>query len=118
MTKPAWSWQFEPETLKSVSSRVLPGAISKEWAWSGSTGAGVKVAVVDSGIDAAHPAVGEVAGGVVLEFDPDADDYVRKIEGPHEDLFGHGTACAAIIKHAAPECELYSVRVLGARLTG
>ena len=118
MTKPAWSWQFESSTLKPATPLVLPPVISKEWAWGGSTGAGVKVAVVDSGVDATHPAVGEVAGGVALEFDPDAEDNVRRVEGPHEDLFGHGTACAAIIKHAAPKCELYSVRVLGTRLTG
>jgi subtilisin len=118
VTKPAWSWQFEPETLKPASPLVLPARISKEWAWEGSTGAGVKVAVVDSGIDAAHPDVGQVAGGVALEFDPDAEDYVSRVEGPHDDLFGHGTACAAIIRLVAPDCELYSVRVLGAKLTG
>ena len=115
--KPAWSWQFEYDKLRPVSP-ILPVPITKEWAWGGSTGAGVKVAVIDSGIDADHPAVGEVAGGIALEYDPDAEDGVRKIEGPHEDLFGHGTACAAIIRQVAPEAELYSVRVLGARLTG
>ena len=118
MSKPAWSWQFEPDILKRSASIALPTPFTKQWAWEGSTGAGVKVAVVDSGIDASHPAVGSVAGGVALEFDRDAEDYVRATEGPHEDLFGHGTACAGIIKHAAPDCELYSVRVLGARLTG
>ena len=40
------------------------------------------------------------------------------MEGPHADLFGHGTACAAIIRSLAPECEIHSVRVLGERLTG
>ena len=40
------------------------------------------------------------------------------VEGPHADLYGHGTACAGIIRRAAPECEIYSVRVLGARLSG
>ncbi|HET7481823.1 MAG TPA: S8 family serine peptidase, partial [Actinomycetota bacterium] len=34
-----------------------------------------------------------------------------------EDVFGHGTACAGIIRKAAPECEIYSIRVLGALLT-
>jgi subtilisin family serine protease len=34
------------------------------------------------------------------------------------DLCGHGTACAGIIRALAPECELYSVRVLGAGYTG
>jgi subtilisin family serine protease len=69
-------------------------------------------------VDGDHPDVGGVAGGVIVEFDPDADDGVRLIEGTHKDLFGHGTACAAIIRHLAPEAEIYSVRVLGERLTG
>jgi subtilisin len=38
--------------------------------------------------------------------------------GPHDDLFGHGTACAGIIRRAAPEATMWSVRVLGSRLTG
>ena len=38
--------------------------------------------------------------------------------GPHDDLYGHGTACAAIIRGAAPRAEIMSVRVLGDRLTG
>lgn len=37
---------------------------------------------------------------------------------PHEDVFGHGTACAGIIRSLAPDCELYSVRVLGPNLAG
>jgi subtilisin len=116
--KPAWSWQFETGTLAPAVPLALPSPITADWAWGGSQGAGVRVAVVDSGIDAAHPAVGAVAGGVALHFDPDAPDQVRAVEGPHEDLFGHGTACAGIIRSLAPEAELYSVRVLGARLTG
>ena len=34
------------------------------------------------------------------------------------DLFGHGTACGAIILSLAPEVELVSIRVLGADLRG
>lgn len=43
---------------------------------------------------------------------------VRFLEGPHADLYGHGTACAAIIRHLAPACAIYSVRVLGSSLKG
>ena len=37
---------------------------------------------------------------------------MRFTPGPHDDLYGHGTACAAIIRELAPEVELVSVRVL------
>jgi subtilisin family serine protease len=52
-----------------------------------------------------------------LTWDADAEEVVVD-EGPHDDLFGHGTACAGIIRRAAPEATLWSVRVLGSRLTG
>lgn len=91
--------------------------IDKEWAWGGATGAGVTVAVVDSGVDASHPAVGRVDRAVALQWDADEEEVVVE-EGPHEDLFGHGTACAGIIRTAAPEATLWSVRVLGSKLTG
>ncbi|MGH2753469.1 MAG: S8 family serine peptidase [Actinomycetota bacterium] len=115
--KPAWSEQFDHDALKPAPLFALDTPITREWAWGDATGAGVKVAVIDSGIDANHEAVGHVEGGVVLEYDEDTEE-VHRIEGPHEDLFGHGTACAGIIRTVAPEAELYSVRVLGERLTG
>lgn len=76
------------------------------------------VAVVDSGIDADHPMVGGVTSAVAMSYDPEEPDGVRREEGPHEDLFGHGTACAGIIRTVAPECRLHSIRVLGERLSG
>jgi len=117
MTGPAWSEQFAPDRLGRVAV-PLPQAITPAWAWEGADGSGARVAVVDSGIDATHPAVGTVEGAVAFEYDPDAPEAVRCTEGPHADLFGHGTACASIIRAIAPRCELHSVRVLGARLTG
>lgn len=113
---PAWSAAFESGTLRSV--RALPLADAREWAIGGSTGAGVRVAVIDSGIDADHPRVGGIAGGVALEVDTDGPDGCRAVEGLHEDLVGHGTACAAIIRSLAPDAEIFSVRVLGSNLKG
>ena len=66
--RPAWSDAFAPETLRPVPRIGLP--IDKEWAWGGASGAGITVAVVDSGIDAAHPAVGRVERAVALQWDP------------------------------------------------
>jgi len=91
--------------------------IDKEWAWGGATGEGINVAVIDSGIDATHPAVRRVERGVALGWDRDAEE-VTITEGQHDDLFGHGTACAGIIRQVAPDADLWSVRVLGSRLTG
>jgi subtilisin len=118
MVKPAWSWQFDPDTLPPVIPLQLPSENAREWAWGGATGKGVKVAVVDSGIESDHPAVGGIAGGVAVEFAPDTEDGYRIVEGVTEDLFGHGTACAGIIRKLAPDVELYSVRVLGEKLSG
>lgn len=112
---PAWAWQFEPGHLAAVPGMGLESPITADWAFDGATGRGIRVAVVDSGIEAGHPLVGDVQGGVAVE--PDGAG-IRYVEGPHADLYGHGTACAGIIRALAPDCELYSVRVLGERLTG
>ena len=95
----------------------IDAPIDKDWAWGGASGAGVTVAVVDSGVDGSHPAVGAVDRAVALRWDPEAQE-VTSSEGPHDDLFGHGTACAGIIRRAAPDAAIWSVRVLGSRLTG
>jgi subtilisin len=98
-----------------VSRIDLP--IDKDWAWGGGSGAGITVAVVDSGVDAAHPAVGAIDRAVAMQWDPETEEAIT-VEGAHDDLFGHGTACAGIIRRAAPGATIWSVRVLGSRLTG
>ena len=112
---PAWSEAFEE--LAEVTALPLPDA-RRDWAFGDATGKGVKVAIVDSGIDGEHPAVGEIAGYVAVEADPDSETGTRFVDGPHEDLVGHGTACAGIIRAIAPDAEIYSVRVLGPNLKG
>jgi subtilisin family serine protease len=112
---PAWSEQFVAEALRELTTRGPLAAMSREWAWGESTGRGVRVAVVDSGLEHDHPALGGmVRGGVVVEYDPQAENQVRfEPDDRPQDLSGHGTACAGIIHAIAPEAELYSVRVLG-----
>lgn len=116
----AWSEYFEPDRLRPFPALPLPGdpADARAWAWEGSTGKGVRVAVVDSGVDPTHPAVGEVAGAVAFEPDDDAPWGQRAVEVEAHDLAGHGTACAGIIRALAPEAEIWSVRVLGESMRG
>lgn len=114
---PAWSWQFAPDQIQQLPPLQELESITPEWAWGGSTGAGVKVAVIDSGIDNDHPAIeGHVKG--YISFFEDREGHMRSSEEPHNDAFGHGTACAGIIRRLAPECDLYSIKVLGPMLTG
>ena len=115
--RPAWSQQFTDGTLPSITAIDLPVPITREWAWGGADGAGVRVGVIDSGVDPHHPAIGGLAGSVAVEADDDASGGVR-VTAAEGDLFGHGTACAGIVRLAAPAAELYSIRVLGKNLRG
>ncbi|MEV6033994.1 S8 family serine peptidase [Nonomuraea sp. NPDC052116] len=94
-------------------SLVLPGAISRHWAWGEATGRNVRVCLIDSGVRA-EDARGRVdcfavrESGTSWTVEPDQDG----------DSAGHGTTCAAIIRRLAPDCDLVSVRVLGRNLHG
>ncbi|MCC7263565.1 MAG: S8 family serine peptidase [Candidatus Latescibacteria bacterium] len=77
------------------------------------TGQGVRVGVVDSGIDPAHPGVGPLAGSVEFVLDPEGQVICRAASG---DLAGHGTACAGLIRRRAPGVALYSLRILDSSL--
>src|SRR5512146_1419467 len=117
---PAYSQQFTPQAIQQLIADGPIGGITPEWAWGGSTGRGVRVAVVDSGIEYDHPAVGgQVRGGVLIEYDETDENNVRyERDDQPQDASGHGTACAGIIHALAPEAELYSVRVLGKNMRG
>jgi subtilisin family serine protease len=104
--------------LAPITPLPLPQPLTKEWAFGSSTGRGVGVAVVDSGVDADHPSVNGVQGWAAFALDASAPDGVACDTAPHRDLVGHGTACAGIIRSVAPDCDLISVRVLGERLSG
>jgi subtilisin family serine protease len=106
---PAWSEPFV-ERDKLVPPHISPFEYDRERAWGGATGEGVVVAVIDSGIDPAHPAVGGVSRSITI--DRVGEDFEVR-ECPQGDLVGHGTACAGIIRSFAPKAELVSIRVLG-----
>jgi subtilisin len=112
---PAWS--LPRAAAESIGlENLLPDRVDREWALAGSTGSGVKVCVLDSGVERGHPMVGEIAGAVAITLDENGDPVAE--EDLKGDLCGHGTACAGVIHGIAPDAELYSVRVLGAGFKG
>ena len=114
--RPAWSEPFIGDALAELAREARLDRIDRDWAFGGATGRGVTVAIIDSGIEAGHPAVeGRVSEQVAVELE-DGDPVV--VQDDAGDLFGHGTACGGLILDLAPEVELVSVRVLGADLKG
>ena len=111
---PAWSLPAHAsEAIRVGSAWTEP--VTREWAWGGSTGNGVRVCVLDSGVESGHPLVGGVSRSVAVVRE---DGAVLVRDDDEGDLCGHGTACAGIVRALAPECEITSVRVLGAGYTG
>jgi serine protease len=89
-------------------------------AWQKSTGAGVTVAVIDTGVDASHPdLVGQVLSGY---------DEITKTAGVSADPNGHGTHVSGTIaaltgngvgvSSVAPNAKILPIRVLGADGSG
>jgi subtilisin len=112
---PAWS--LSASALDGIEIPLdWPERVDREWAWGGSTGRGVRVCIVDSGVEAGHPLVGELEGAVVVETGEDGEPEVR--DDTEGDAAGHGTACAGIVRALAPDASLFSVRVLGAGFRG
>ena len=108
---PAWSEPFVGE--RSGLDRLGPiGGIDRERAFGGVDGSGVIVAIVDSGVERDHPAVG---GKLVhsVRVEPGDEDPVVVDDPDAIDVVGHGTACAGIIHSLAPGADIVSVRVLG-----
>jgi subtilisin len=113
---PAWSEPFLERSRQGLSRLPRFSWVDRAWAWEGSTGRGVTVAIIDSGLETTHPALaGRVVESVAVELQDGEPHIVADDAG---DLFGHGTACGGIILGLAPEVELVSVRVLGPDLKG
>ena len=79
--------------------------------FTGYTGKGVKIGMIDSGVNPAHPHVCGVAGGVRISSGDESHspDYL--------DYLGHGTAVAGAIREKAPDVQLYAVKVFDGALT-
>ncbi len=113
--RPAWSRESQVLRLPVGA----PNDFSPDWSFTGSTGRGVRVAVVDSGVEADHPLLGAaVDESLSVQFRVGPDGRVDRIDGPHGDVYGHGTACAGIVHALAPEATIVSVRVIDEDLRG
>ena len=94
----AYATQWAPAALRLAEAHRL------------STGAGVRVAVLDTGVDRSHPAL---AGRLLPGFDfVDYDDDPSE-EGSEADVaFGHGTHVAGLVALVAPNAMIMPLRVL------
>ena len=114
--RPAWSEPFVADLRARLRRSQGLLQVDRAWALDGATGRGVTLAIIDSGVEADHPAVrGRLIESVAVNL---VDGEPTVIADDAGDLFGHGTACAGIIAGLAPEIALVSVRVLGADLKG
>jgi subtilisin len=78
-------------------------------------GSGIRIAVLDSGVESAHPRL----RGKPLNDDlalVECDFQIKTLPGEGKDVFGHGTAIAGILHELAPEAQIGSFRVLGDQL--
>ena len=94
----AYAVQWAPAALRLTEAHRL------------STGAGVRVAILDTGVDRTHPAL---AGKLLPGFDfVDYDDNPSE-EGNEADIsYGHGTHVAGLVALVAPDAKIIPVRVL------
>lgn len=91
-----------PQLLSPDQGDILP--------FPGRRGRGVRVAVIDSGVNSRHPHIGRVAGGVSVS------GAAGIVEDSYLDFLGHGTAVMAAIQEKAPDAEYFAVKLFHAAL--
>ncbi len=110
------SW-FKGEKGASTSNQWAMGAIGLPDALKVSRGAGITVAILDTGVDATHPALdGHLRSGYdFVDMDTDPSEV-----GNHEAnvAYGHGTHVAGLVAATAPDAKILPLRVLDADGTG
>jgi subtilisin family serine protease len=111
------------EPVKNVAWAIGdPQPFAAQWAGSAirldeahriSTGAGVRVAVLDTGVDRQHPALaGKLLPGFdFVDFDADPSEVGSAANNRY---FGHGTHVAGLVALVAPDARIMPIRVLDA----
>jgi subtilisin len=113
MTAPTWAEAFAAANrdLGRLDRRRPFGRMDRTAAFGDVDGSGLTVAVIDSGVEVDHPAIG---GRLIQSVRVELDGVEPHIEGDDgRDVVGHGTAVAGIIHAIAPGADLVSIRVLG-----
>jgi subtilisin family serine protease len=109
---PAWSEPFTAGRRPDLGRNGPFAAKSLPLDWREADGRGVTVAIIDSGVDGDHPAVGgRLVRSLRVELSDDDGDVIE--DRSAGDVLGHGTACAGIIHGLAPAADIVSIRVLG-----
>ena len=108
------SWASGFGSLDLVTSQWANEKLGLQRAQRLSRGAGVTVAVLDTGIDASHPLLADhlVSGYDFVDLDADP------AEQSGGSAFGHGTHVAGLIATVAPEARIMPLRVLDANGVG
>ena len=101
----------------AYTAQWAPAALRLPAAHAASRGAGVRVAVLDTGIELDHPALRDRlarrADGSLLGRDF-VDDDATPAEAPSGAALGHGSHVAGLVALAAPDATLMPLRVLDA----
>jgi len=101
-----WAFGTEAEYI----AQWFPAAMRLSEAQALSLGAGVRVAVLDTGVDLAHPAL---AGRLLPGFDfVDFDSDPSEAGSDANPSFGHGTHVAGLVALVAPGAKIMPLRVL------
>lgn len=103
-------------TPQAYAAQWAIDAMNLPKAWKLAQGEGVRIAVLDTGVDTRHPALRHrlIAGRDFVDDDDDPSERAGRTAGE----YGHGTHVAGLIAKAAPQAQLMPLRVLNSKGRG